>query len=345
MKTLESLKGVVETCVFCPKLCRYACPVAEAEARESVTPWGLMTHADNLRRSSENPGLESFELWSHCTGCGQCVSACKHDNPVPDTIMALRAMAHPVGTHPLTAWAEQKPTSSATMAQLPVAGAVVIVPGFASETRIEASLALLRACGYDDIARPTNDRTNSGWRLRAAGMAQAYEEARAALLEACPSPIIICLDVEDTVALTEALASSNTATDVRVLHLVEAVGALDSKSVRSPLERIALFSGCSGAAPGRDSTPLNSLLSAVIGGVVADAGLDLPGGGCCGRGAGYSELHAEPAGEMAQTVLSGRTEPVVAFGECAEHLRGAIQGRTVYEWTAFMAAALKGEEP
>ena len=52
-------------CVFCPKLCRSACPVSNAEPRETVTPWGKMSMAYFVanesvappRRSPSPPGL------------------------------------------------------------------------------------------------------------------------------------------------------------------------------------------------------------------------------------------------------------------------------------------------
>ena len=35
---LKTLEDVRNTCSFCPKLCRHACPAAEAEQSELATP-------------------------------------------------------------------------------------------------------------------------------------------------------------------------------------------------------------------------------------------------------------------------------------------------------------------
>src|SRR5690606_21614357 len=35
----------LQKCVYCPKLCRTACPVSNVEATETVTPWGKMSLA------------------------------------------------------------------------------------------------------------------------------------------------------------------------------------------------------------------------------------------------------------------------------------------------------------
>jgi len=78
-------------CASCPKLCRHVCPVAEAEQRETVTPWALMTTAF-LQLHDSGATLEGGEAWPyHCTDCGACRQACKFSNDVPGTLHALRA--------------------------------------------------------------------------------------------------------------------------------------------------------------------------------------------------------------------------------------------------------------
>ena len=69
---LDAHARTIETCVFCPKLCRFGCPVAEAEARETVTPWGLMTLADDVRRGRRPLDAAAADVWARCTGCGRC---------------------------------------------------------------------------------------------------------------------------------------------------------------------------------------------------------------------------------------------------------------------------------
>ncbi len=45
LPVLEPRRDALEKCVFCPKLCRSACPVSNAEPRETITPWGKMSAA------------------------------------------------------------------------------------------------------------------------------------------------------------------------------------------------------------------------------------------------------------------------------------------------------------
>lgn len=79
-------------CTFCPKLCRFACPAAQAEARETVTPWGLMSLLHMVRHGSVELSSEIGEAFFHCTGCLRCQTWCKHGNDVPEAMMAARRL-------------------------------------------------------------------------------------------------------------------------------------------------------------------------------------------------------------------------------------------------------------
>jgi Fe-S oxidoreductase len=87
---LEGRRGELEKCVFCPKLCRSACPVSNAEPRETVTPWGKMSLAW-MAAHGDVPADASHAApaWA-CTGCMQCRQACDHENPVADVLLDAR---------------------------------------------------------------------------------------------------------------------------------------------------------------------------------------------------------------------------------------------------------------
>jgi Fe-S oxidoreductase len=81
-------------CAFCPKMCRSACPVSEAEKRETVTPWGKMSLVHLGRTGqvalSQHGAQRALEA---CTGCGACAEQCAHGNPVAETLFAARSLA------------------------------------------------------------------------------------------------------------------------------------------------------------------------------------------------------------------------------------------------------------
>ena len=79
-----------ELCAYCPKMCRFSCPVAEADARETLTPWGKMS-APFLTLRGTLPLDVAFETSWGCTACGHCTEYCLHGNDVPGALAALRA--------------------------------------------------------------------------------------------------------------------------------------------------------------------------------------------------------------------------------------------------------------
>ena len=101
---LAESKVALETCTYCPKLCRSACPVSNAEPRESLTPWGKMSSAYHLGRGDIAPevGVElGFAKVAYaCTGCLACKTSCDHKNPVADTLMHVRTAVTKAGLAP-----------------------------------------------------------------------------------------------------------------------------------------------------------------------------------------------------------------------------------------------------
>src|SRR6185437_8610712 len=88
---LEPRRDALEKCVFCPKLSRSACPVSNAEPRETLTPWGKMSMAYFAGNGSV-PMEASYAApaWA-CTGCFACRESCDHKNDVVGTLLVARA--------------------------------------------------------------------------------------------------------------------------------------------------------------------------------------------------------------------------------------------------------------
>lgn len=100
LPTLQASKTVLERCVFCPKLCRTACPVSNAEPRETLTPWGKMSMAYFV--ANESVALApSFAApaWA-CTGCFACREHCDHKNDVAGTLFEARSALVEAGVAP-----------------------------------------------------------------------------------------------------------------------------------------------------------------------------------------------------------------------------------------------------
>ncbi len=91
---MKSNKKELEFCTTCPKLCRFACPVANAEYKESVTPWGKVGMLYYLSKDFVPHTTENYELMYHCTGCLACRQFCEHQISVPDLLISGRTLAY-----------------------------------------------------------------------------------------------------------------------------------------------------------------------------------------------------------------------------------------------------------
>jgi dimethylglycine catabolism B len=100
---LEPRRRALETCVFCPKLCRPTCPVSNAEPRETLIPWGKMSAAW-MSAHGDVPVDEAHAApaWA-CTDCSACTEFCEHGNPVADVLLDARDALAAAGAAPAAA--------------------------------------------------------------------------------------------------------------------------------------------------------------------------------------------------------------------------------------------------
>src|ERR1019366_6896039 len=100
LPVLEGRRDALEKCVFCPKLCRSACPVSNAEPRETITPWGKMSFAW-MTAHGDVPvdASHAAPAWA-CTGCYGCSEACDHRNPVAEVLLDARDALTKAGVAP-----------------------------------------------------------------------------------------------------------------------------------------------------------------------------------------------------------------------------------------------------
>jgi len=98
---LATHERALELCTYCPKMCRFACPVAEATGKESVTPWALMGLANYVRKGQVALTPEVARAFYDCTNCLLCREYCLHENDVPSALRAARALAVREGQIPV----------------------------------------------------------------------------------------------------------------------------------------------------------------------------------------------------------------------------------------------------
>jgi len=80
-------------CTFCPKMCHFSCPVAEAEKDEAVTPWGKQQTARLVDQAVIPLNEESARSAYKCLTCRSSQSFCEHKIIVADSLHEIRERA------------------------------------------------------------------------------------------------------------------------------------------------------------------------------------------------------------------------------------------------------------
>src|SRR5579859_830532 len=149
LPALEPRRDALEKCVFCPKLCRSACPVSNADPRETITPWGKMSAAW-LTAHGDVPVSRSHAApaWA-CSGCYACRESCDHRNIVADVLFDARDSLTQMGVAPVGARRAVARFARHDARTRDAARALAAHP----RVRADAREALLVGCGYLRVAK------------------------------------------------------------------------------------------------------------------------------------------------------------------------------------------------
>ncbi len=144
LPTLSARRAELETCGYCPKLCRAACPVSNAEPRDTITPWGKMTTAWLMARGLVPIDADHGATAWACTGCYACRERCDHKNPVAPTLGDARADLFVAGMAPAAATRVSAGFSQLLSAEARGRQPLEELHG----VRRDAPTALVLGCGY-----------------------------------------------------------------------------------------------------------------------------------------------------------------------------------------------------
>jgi Fe-S oxidoreductase len=183
----------LDNCTYCPKLCRFSCPVAVADGSETLTPRQLMLTV-NLHRENKLPlnASTAKKLWS-CVDCRGCQSFCDHHNDVATTLQETRAQLvasnvapeyvnHLIATFQATGFLPDRSRQGHAANALPQStqAETVLFIGCQQDTE-GAQQAYAKAqelCGELQVAPPMC----CGQPLQRLGARQAYEEHQQKIL-------------------------------------------------------------------------------------------------------------------------------------------------------------------
>jgi len=195
MSLFKNRTKEIEYCTFCPKLCRFACPVGNATFRETHTPWGRQTILHFVNDGKQEFNREVVINTYRCLTCNLCQTYCDHDNDVPGTMLDARAKAvemqviprevqeyrtfflehnNPVGEDLLARLRGIVPKAlfneEAQVAYFPGCGNIFNYPNVINDT-----FRLLEALGVDYVAVHDGEIQVSGYTLMTLGLLKDYK--------------------------------------------------------------------------------------------------------------------------------------------------------------------------
>ena len=192
---LEPHRAALETCVYCPKLSRAACPVSNVEHSETVTPWGKMSLAYFAARGDVPVDAEhAAPAWA-CTGCYACRERCDHKNEVAAALTDARAEMFAAGAAP-----EAARRVAARHAEREAEAARVLDGLGSSAVSATAGAAVLIGCTY---ARRAPDVAADALRATTALLDQPVRALRAC----CGLPLLHAGDHAGFVAAARRMAA------------------------------------------------------------------------------------------------------------------------------------------
>lgn len=305
------------TCAYCPKVCRFACPVSEATANESLSTWAKMSGAHLAQTGARPLDAQAAEALHACTGCMRCTQFCKHQNPVGHALFAARGEAINRGLQPKGASStlatfstaqnpfgvELAPLLARFRAQTPVryplfvgCSALVKVPGL-----IDDALAVSEAFGAPVGVGKASERC-CGYPLYAAGALEAFATHAAATARAFAQyHELVVLDPGCAWTLKVAWAQVGVTPRARVRTLVEVLAEnLPHAPVKPPLPlQVGYHDACKLGRGLNVYDEPRALLSRAVE-TVKEAPSCRADGGCAGAGGLLPRTMPETAVEVAR---------------------------------------------
>ena len=336
LPVLSDVAAAAEHCSYCPKMCRFACPVAEATGEESVTPWGIDRVISAMARGEKLSPEEQSPVWA-CTGCRQCGGACVPGLDLPSHVRAARAVAaRPPGIEEA---AGRETAADPALAQGATEGADVLVyPGCRSRDG-DALAALLLAAGvaYDVVAGPTC----CGARDADIGD-QQMAQRRIDELRGLMTPATTVVVADPHCARWLAWDQQDARVQTVTAFLAELVGSL---SFAAAPEQVAWHDPCWLGRGMTEYDQARAVVRAASGTAAAEPEHTRDRSWCTGGGMGYPEYDPVGADEIlrrraAELHATGAPGTVTACPTAAQRLRAA--GLTAYDLPGYVSSRLQG---
>lgn len=337
LPVLGDVADDAEHCSYCPKMCRFACPVAEVTGKESVTPWGIDRVISAMARGEQLSAEEQAPIWA-CTGCRQCAVPCLPGVDLPTNVRAARAAATstPDGVE-AAAGASFEP-GGAVAAGATAGAATVIYTGCRYDDD-DALARLLAAAGVTyDVVR---EGTCCGARDADIG-ATATADTRA-------TDLLARLRGAERVVVTDPHCARWLAVDCEhaTVQTVTSflAGRIDDLPLRTDPAPVAWHDPCWLGRGMGEYDAARTIVAAASAAAVAEPEHTRDRSWCTGGGMGYAE--ADPAGaaeiqrrRVAELRATGAAATVTACPTAAARLRAG--GLAAFDLPAYLVSRLEG---
>lgn len=337
LPVLADVAADAEHCSFCPKMCRFACPVAASTGKESVTPWGIDRVVAAMARGEALTPEEQAPIWA-CTGCRQCAVPCLPGVDLPTNVRAARASAtaRPDGVE-AAGGAVFQPDGTLRAGATAGAPTVVYTGCRADDDPALARLLLAVGTPYDVVREPTC----CGARDADIGDAHAAGERSRDLVER--------LDGAAHVVVTDPHCARWLAVDGeldRVQTLTAFLAArVESLPLRDDPAPVVWHDPCWLGRGMGEYDAARTVVSAASGAPVLEPEHTRDRSWCAGGGMGYPESDPTGAAEVlrrrvAELRATGAAATVTACPTAAARLRAG--GLDAFDLPAYLVSRLQG---
>ena len=361
MNQLKDHLDALTLCAYCPSLCRHACPVARAENRDTVTPWGLMSLAHHVSTNRLRLTDEIAETLYHCTGCGACTAACAHANPVADVLIEARAHVVERTRYPqaVVPFKEPVPPHDPGMPSRGIRrrrwrsdGEVLLVRGH-GDIGVQIEESLLRLCERleeGELGLSAASNMDLGVQMWLAGFhADFTEHARKVQRSLRHTRHLVVLSAEALYVLREVYPRFGVGLDAEIVHVTDFLLPFIYGATLDRVDgHIGYYEPCYLLRSPRPVPATREILRRVL----SDAPIDLRTGSselaCCGGGACGPTVIPDAANAMAERVIEAAIAQrfdrlIVQSPECLSQLRAAAAGRLqVDDLISICAEAVRG---